>query len=50
MLYFDIRGNLLPEPTIQPLTMLNFQTYFVDEFEDNNTRLALFQALQNYIS
>lgn len=50
MLYFDIRGNLLPEPAIQPITMADFQTHFVDGFEDNKVRLTLFEALQNYIS
>lgn len=49
MLHFDIRGNLIPEPAIQPISIADFETHFVDDFEDSNTRFVLFEALQHYI-
>ena len=30
--------------------MADFQVHFIDGFEDNDVRLALFEALQNYIA
>ena len=50
-LYFDIRGNLSPEPTIiQSISMTDFESQFVAGFEENTARLRLFEVLQNYIT
>jgi hypothetical protein len=50
MLDFDIRGNLLAVPIVKNISVAEFRTYFVTDFEDNAIRLALFEAFNNYIA
>jgi hypothetical protein len=45
---FDIRGNLLPPQAID-CSLQDFETAFVQSFEESDTRLALFSSFMHYI-